>query len=449
MALHASLEETVGLKRPEGVIQTPQPFGQPMARLLLFGGKGGVGKTTTSCATAVWLADAGLKVLLVSSDPAHSTSDSLDVPLGPEPVEVEGVPGLYGLEMDPEAKLSNLLPKVGEAMNNMGGNSLGGLGGLGMMLDPSAKDELDDVKSDIKTADMILPGLDEALAFDELLKHMENPTWDVVVFDTAPTGHTLRFLSLPELIEAWSGRLIRLMRVSGGLRSMLFGRKESEAMKEELERFRRRVLHVRRVLSDPATSSFTLVTIPERMGVNETLRAHESLVDYNLPIGGCLVNRITPEFDHPFLQKRREQELGRIAELEASLQGVNVGQMELADTEIVGVEALRTVGNLLYGESRVLEHSIGPHAVGDVLHHEVHRGMVTELEEDHERILLHFPGLERSDLSLRSEDGLLYVGVNGREQCIPTKTHVKSSQVKASLEGDVLTLLVPRTNSSS
>ena len=86
-----------------------------MARLLLFGGKGGVGKTTTSSATAVWLADAGLKVLLVSSDPAHSTSDSLDVKLGPVPVEVEGVPGLFGLEMDPEAKLSNLLPKVGEA----------------------------------------------------------------------------------------------------------------------------------------------------------------------------------------------------------------------------------------------------------------------------------------------------------------------------------------------
>ena len=169
-----------------------------MARLLLFGGKGGVGKTTTSSATAVWLADAGLRVLLVSSDPAHSTSDSLDVELGPTPVEVEGVPGLFGLEMDPEAKLSNLLPKVGEAVNNMGGNmgGLGGLGGLGMMLDPSAKEELNDVKSDIKTADMILPGLDEALAFDELLKHMENPTWDVVVFDTAPTGHTLSLIHI-------------------------------------------------------------------------------------------------------------------------------------------------------------------------------------------------------------------------------------------------------------
>jgi arsenite-transporting ATPase len=415
-----------------------------MARLLLFGGKGGVGKTTTSCATAVWLADAGLKVLLVSSDPAHSTSDSLGVTLGPQPVEVEGVPGLFGLEMDPEAKLSNLLPRVGEAVNNMGGSGMGGFGGLGMMLDPSAKEELSEMKSDIKTADMILPGLDEALAFDELLKHMENPTWDVVVFDTAPTGHTLRFLSLPELIEAWSGRLLRLMRVSGGLRSMLFGRKESDAMKEELERFRRRVLHVRRVLSDPATSSFTLVTIPERMGVNETLRAYESLIEYKLPIGGCLVNRITPEFDHPFLQTRREQELTRILELNSALENVNVGRLELADTEIVGVNALRTIGETLYGAPTAIEDSIGPHEIGAILHHEVHRGMVGSMEEQHERIQLHFPGLERSDLSLRSEDGVLFVGVNGREQLIPTQTHVKSSLVKASLEGDVLSLLIPR-----
>ena len=429
----------------KGGIQTPPPSPGCMARLLLFGGKGGVGKTTTSSATAVWLADAGLKVLLVSSDPAHSTSDSLNVELGPVPVEVEGVPGLYGLEMDPEAKLSNLLPKVGEAMNNMGSGGMGGFGGLGMMLDPSAKDELADVKSDIKTADMILPGLDEALAFDELLKHMENPTWDVVVFDTAPTGHTLRFLSLPELIESWSGRLLRLMRVSGGLRSMLFGRKESDAMKEELERFRRRVLHVRRVLSDPATSSFTLVTIPERMGINETLRAYDSLLEYKLPIGGCLVNRITPEFDHPFLAKRRTQELDRIAELDEKLASVNVGQLELADGEIVGLEALREVGQLLYGQPQPLPDTIGPHSIGAVLHHEVHRGMVGELEDKHERIQLHFPGLERSDLSLRSEEGALFVGVNGREQAIPTQTHVKSSMVKASLEGDILSLLIPRS----
>ena len=84
-----------------------------MARLLLFGGKGGVGKTTSSASTAVWLADSGLKVLLVSSDPAHSTSDSLGVELGSEPTAVEGVPGLFGLELNPEAKLSTFMPKLG------------------------------------------------------------------------------------------------------------------------------------------------------------------------------------------------------------------------------------------------------------------------------------------------------------------------------------------------
>ena len=299
-----------------------------MARLLLFGGKGGVGKTTTSTATAVYLADCGLKVLLVSSDPAHSTSDSLGVDIGTEPTPIAGVDGLFGLEMDPESKLSNLLPKLGNMVDGMNsGNGMkglsgfGGLGGLGMMLDPSAKQEFEDIKSDVKTSEMILPGLDEALAFDELLKHVEDPNWDVIVFDTAPTGHTLRFLSLPEIIEAWSGRLIRLMRISGGIRSMLFGRKESEEMKQELERFRSRVLHVRRVLSDPELTSFTLVTIPEKMGVNETVRAYSSLIEYQLPVSSCIVNRVTPEFDHPFLAKRRGAEIERIKELTEQLTG--------------------------------------------------------------------------------------------------------------------------------
>ena len=151
-----------------------------MARLLLFGGKGGVGKTTTSAATAVWLADAGLRVLLVSSDPAHSTSDSLDVELESTPTPVEGVPGLFGLEMDPESKISSVLPKMGEMMNGMNGSGgLGGLGGLSMMLEPKAKEEMDAMRDEVKASDMVIPGLDEALAFDELLRHVEDPTWDL------------------------------------------------------------------------------------------------------------------------------------------------------------------------------------------------------------------------------------------------------------------------------
>ncbi|MDP6362683.1 MAG: ArsA family ATPase [Candidatus Poseidoniaceae archaeon] len=415
-----------------------------MARLLLFGGKGGVGKTTTSAATAVWLADAGLRVLLVSSDPAHSTSDSLDVELDSTPTPVEGVPGLFGLEMDPESKISSVLPKMGEMMNGMNGSGgLGGLGGLSMMLEPNAKEEMDAMRDEVKASDMVIPGLDEALAFDELLRHVEDPTWDVIVFDTAPTGHTLRFLSLPELIESWSDKIIRMMRVSGGLRSMLFGRKESDAMKEELERFRRRVLHVRRVLSNESITSFTLVTIPERMGINETLRAHASLTEYKLPVPNCLVNRLTPEFDHPFLAHRRAAELERVEELRTEMPEVNIATMELLDDEVVGIEALREVGIRLYGEVKTHPSDLGPHGIGTSLQHSIHRGMTRDIDGDIERISLHYPGIAREELSLRSEDGILYVGLNGREREVVTSVPTKASKVSAKLEGDVLHLDVP------
>ena len=187
-----------------------------MARLLLFGGKGGVGKTTTSTSTAVGLADSGLKVLLVSSDPAHSTSDSLGVQLGPEPTKVEGVEGLWGLELDPEARISDHIPKLTETLGPM-------LGGE---------------DADLNASEMVLPGLDEAMAFDELLKHLENPDWDVIVFDTAPTGHTLRFLALPEIIEKWADKIIRMHRLTGGIRALMFGAKDGEKMRLELEKFR-------------------------------------------------------------------------------------------------------------------------------------------------------------------------------------------------------------------
>ena len=257
-----------------------------MARLLLFGGKGGVGKTTTSTSTAVGLADAGLKVLLVSSDPAHSTSDSLGVQLNSSPMEVEGVPGLWGLELDPEARISDHIPKLTESLGPlMGGESL-----------------------DMNASEMVLPGLDEAMAFDELLKHLENPDWDVIVFDTAPTGHTLRFLALPEIIEKWADKIIKMHRVTGGIRAMMFGAKDGEKMKNELDKFRRRVLHVRRILCNPDVTRFTLVTIPEKMGVNETVRAHQALAEFNLPVSGCVINRMTPDLDHEFIQTRRINE---------------------------------------------------------------------------------------------------------------------------------------------
>ena len=385
-----------------------------MARLLLFGGKGGVGKTTTSTSTAVGLADSGLKVLLVSSDPAHSTSDSLGVQLGPQPTPVQGVEGLWGLELDPEARISDHIPKLTESLGPM-------LGGQ----DP-----------ELNASEMVLPGLDEAMAFDELLKHLENPDWDVIVFDTAPTGHTLRFLALPEIIEKWADKIIRMHRLTGGIRALMFGAKEGEKMRDELEKFRRRVLHVRRILCNPEVTRFTLVTIPEKMGVNETLRAYESLAEFNLPVSGCVINRMTPDLDNDFIQTRRTNERKNVEQLRDDLPDLHLHEVELKDTDIHGLDLLRSISSELHGEISISE-GLGPFSVGLGL--EVHRGTWSEGND----VLLHLPGIVREDLSLRSESGTVYVGINSREHPVPFDRPAKASQVKAKLENDILKLTFP------
>ena len=385
-----------------------------MARLLLFGGKGGVGKTTTSTSTAVGLADAGLKVLLVSSDPAHSTSDSLGVQLNSSPMEVEGVPGLWGLELDPEARISDHIPKLTESLGPlMGGESL-----------------------DMNASEMVLPGLDEAMAFDELLKHLENPDWDVIVFDTAPTGHTLRFLALPEIIEKWADKIIKMHRVTGGIRAMMFGAKDGEKMKNELDKFRRRVLHVRRILCNPDVTRFTLVTIPEKMGVNETVRAHQALAEFNLPVSGCVINRMTPDLDHEFIQTRRINEKSNIELLNSQLPDLHLHEVELKDTDIHGLESLRKMSDELHGSISVGD-GLGPFTVGLGL--DVHRGTWSEGDD----VLLHLPGIVREDLSLRSEGGTVLVGINEREHPVPFSRPAKASEVKAKLENEVLRLSFP------
>ena len=385
-----------------------------MARLLLFGGKGGVGKTTTSTSTAVGLADSGLKVLLVSSDPAHSTSDSLGVQLGPEPTKVEGVEGLWGLELDPEARISDHIPKLTETLGPM-------LGGE---------------DADLNASEMVLPGLDEAMAFDELLKHLENPDWDVIVFDTAPTGHTLRFLALPEIIEKWADKIIRMHRLTGGIRALMFGAKDGEKMRLELEKFRRRVLHVRRILCNPEVTRFTLVTIPEKMGVNETVRAYESLKEFNLPVTGCVVNRMTPDLEHEFIQTRRVNERMNVDQLAMELPNLHLHEVELKDSDIHGIDSLRKMSDELHGEI-LLSPGLGPFDVGLGL--QVHRGTWS----DGDVVSLHLPGIVRDDLSLRSESGTVYVGINSREHPVPFSRPAKASQVKAKLENEVLKLTFP------
>jgi len=134
------------------------------------------------------------------------------------------------------------------------------------------------------------------------------------------------------------------------------------------------------------------------------------------------------------------------AELSEKLSEVDVATMELMDDEVVGLERLRDVGVRLYGEVKILDDSLGPHPIGKALKHSIHRGMKKEIIGNTERIFLHYPGIKRDELSLRSHEGVLFVGLNGREREVATQVPTKASLVKAKLENDVLQLDIPLTD---
>ena len=117
--------------------------------------------------------------------------------------------------------------------------------------------------------------------------------------------------------------------------------------------------------------------------------------------------------------------------------------MELLEHEVVGIDNLRLVANNLYGVVNRVDETLGPHEIGNLVKHSIHRGLYRVFTDDLESIYLHFPGIKRDELSLRSDDGILYIGLNGREREIETSIPVKASQVEAKLEGDVLRLNIP------
>ncbi len=408
-----------------------------MARLLLFGGKGGVGKTTCAAATSLWLADAGLRTLLVSSDPAHSTSDSLNFQLGNEPTPVAGVENLWGMELDPEGQMNEMLPKLSEVMS-------GGFGGtMDIFFGQQAKQEFSEELADLQGGDLLLPGLDEALAFDRLLKHLEDLRYDVIVFDTAPTGHTLRFLALPEILERWSGKIARLARTTGGVRSVLFGRKQEAAIQEELDRFQSRVIATRKILTDHRLTGFTLVTIPEKMAVDESVRAVAALADFSIQVDGAIINRITPDLDHEFLQNRRRVEQSYIELLREKFGTMAIAEIELEDTDIHGIESLRKVGLILHGEKPTEAIGMSEVYFGKQLPLRLRRSFIIEESDEHTALKIHLPNIPREKIKIIEIDGRLVISIEGREQVLPIEESCRAEFVKVDLVDEILTLTLP------
>ena len=264
-------------------------------KVLFFGGKGGVGKTTCASATALAASHAGKRVLLVSTDPAHSTSDIFEREIGPEPVKL--LPNLWGLEIDGALESQRYVANVKEQIKSLFGHHI--LKEANKQIDLAAS----------------MPGAEEMALFDRIggLIRGEDTRFDLIIFDTAPTGHTLRLIRMPELMEAWIRALSRSRQAMLGIEQDDKTDPVLISLTDRLEGLR----EFRARLLSPRISAFMLVLVAERLPIEETARAIEQLNDAGVTVGGLVVNRILPATSpDPFLQSRHAQELVYLDEID-------------------------------------------------------------------------------------------------------------------------------------
>jgi arsenite-transporting ATPase len=295
-------------------------------RVLFFGGKGGVGKTTCASAMALAASKAGKRVLLVSTDPAHSTADIFERPIGPEPMPL--VANLHGLEIDGAFESARYVAGVKEQIKDLFGHNI--LKEANRQIDLAAS----------------MPGAEEMALFHKIgaLIRGEDDRFDVIIFDTAPTGHTLRLIRMPELLEAWIRALTRSRRA-------MLGVDEDDAKDpvmlslgqrlEDLKEFRARLL-------SPRVSAFVLVLVAERLPIEETARAIEQLEEAGVSIGGLVVNRVLPETSpDPFLRARHEQEQVYLDEIERRFKARLKVRVPQLPSDVHGVDTLEHIAALL------------------------------------------------------------------------------------------------------
>lgn len=304
---------------------------------LFFGGKGGVGKTTMAAATAIRAADLGLRTLIVSTDPAHSVSDSLDQQIGGDDyIMVDGVKNLWAIELSTDQAMRTYSDMI-------------------VQQDPTGA--LTEMFGDDDASSLSPPGADETVAFIQLLEFIQNPEFDIVVFDTAPTGHTLKLLQLPELTQSWLFKLIKMRRRMGGLLSgfkTLFGGGsdlDEQGAFDKLEELRDQVEVARKHLMDGDETEFVAVTIPTVMAIWETERLIRALFEVAFPIKQILINHVQPEnINCNYCSNRfqnQQKDLDKIRDLYTEFELTEIPALEW---EIRGIERLRELGLLLYGK---------------------------------------------------------------------------------------------------
>ncbi len=311
---------------------------------VLFGGKGGVGKTTMAAATGLASALDDTRTLVISTDPAHSLADMYDVHIGPEPTKLLEDAPLYGVELDPTATVENAESPFGQSLFDTEG-PLGALLGDGAM-----------------------PGADEAIALQQLLTSMEDDRFDRTVVDTAPTGHTLRLLELPDLLDSFLGRMLSWQQRMGNVFEELGGvmGDDSDAQAEfGLDELAEQIQRLREALQDPTRTDFRIVVVPETLSLVESQTLLDRLNSFNITVDTIIVNRVledpgnvappdvadafaVPDTEHcAFCRARWQVQQSALHDAQKLFGHRQIKRVPLLAAELRGIDMLRVVAACL------------------------------------------------------------------------------------------------------
>ncbi len=361
-------------------------------RIILYLGKGGVGKTTVAAATALRSAQLGYKTLVASTDIAHSLADSLDVPLGDKPVKV--TENLWAQEISAVADIHNYWDTLQTFASNI--ISSGGLNRV-------VADELS-----------AIPGMDEIVSLLHINKQAKERNFDRVIIDAAPTGETIRLLTMPDTFRWYAGHVSRLER--GVVRALapFAGRflKAPAEVLEALSKLDAATAELRETLSDPEIASYRVVVIPEKMVMREAERAVSYLGLFNYPVDSVIINRILPEMDDAgeFIRNRREIQAKYLEMIENNFRPLPLWYAPYYSNEVVGLDALSQLARDCFGESDP----------GQIFY----RGVLQEIVEQENgryRLRIPMPFVKSADVKLRKRGDEMFITIGNfkREMILP------------------------------
>ena len=361
-------------------------------RIIWITGKGGVGKTTVSAATAIKAADLGHSTLVMSTDPAHSLSDAFDIPLGDTPTSV--VPNLDAQQIDSRQRLEESWGEVRDHLTELFDWS--GLKGI-------EAEEL-----------TVFPGMDEVFSLATVREHARSGEYDVIIVDCAPTAETLRLLSLPEVMSWYMDKMFPLSRKVAKVVRPVISKISSipvanEAVFDAVARFYDRLDGIRELLSDTDVTSARLVMNPEKMVIAEARRTYTYLSLFGYAVDSAIVNRVLPpEVSDPYFDRWHEIQAKHLKDIDEGFRGTDVRRIRLFEEEMIGPELLRVVAQELYGDTDPTEKLSDAQPLR----------IENEDESKDVALVLSVPFTERSDIDLMRHGGELFVTIGSYRRSI-------------------------------